>query len=155
MSDTVFDTDPWRKKRDALYRQWIVDPAAISFVLMVGTSIEMFDDIADADKPVDRSTVYGVMFFLLTEMPMNQFFNAHRANLVPLMFASLNAWIDSNELESGDRTDRARAYVLRDMFIEIVLHVIFLIHGRSRMRELSMVVRKFFLHETIEDYLGE
>jgi hypothetical protein len=148
-----FDTLGWRKQRDAKYREWIRDPAAIAFVTLLGDTAELFDDVVDKDKPVTDAAVARVLFFVLTDLPVNPFFERHKLQLVPLMHMAINAWLDANDLEKGDKTDRARAYVLRDLMIEVVMHTVFLLHGRQRQRELSLEIRQFFLHETFDQYV--
>jgi hypothetical protein len=95
-----------------------------------------------------------VFYTLLIELPLNPFFDKFKRELVPLMVAGINAWQDANELEKGSDNDKALAYVLRDWYVELVMFVVYLLHGRDRARELSMEIRRFFSqHETLHAYM--
>lgn len=148
-----FDTDAWRKQRDVNLMAWIGDANAVSFVVQFADVCELFDDLIDRDKEIKDADVIRVLFCVLTEMPMNPFFDTWKRQLIPIIITGINAWLDANELEKGTANDRVFAYVLRDWYMEFVSFVIYLTRGRDMMRALSMEVRRFFTHhETLEQY---
>ncbi|MEQ8504583.1 MAG: hypothetical protein RIB80_04605 [Rhodospirillales bacterium] len=149
-----FDSRQWRATRDAKLMEWLQDPHAVQFVVLFSDACELFDDLIDKDKPLEDGHVVRVLFGLLTEMPVNPFFDRWKAQLVPLIITGINAWLDANELEQGDENDKVFAYVLRDWYMEFLSFVIYATRGREVMRELSMDVRRFFTHhETLEQYM--
>jgi len=150
-----FDTQDWRAVRNAKLSGWIGDPNAVAYVLAVGAASEFFDDLIDKDKPISDDTIVDMMFTLLIDMHANPFFSRYKAELLPLMSMSINAWLDANKMEGQEGNGQNRAYVLRDLTIEIALYVIGLVRGRTYMREVSTLVRSFFLHETLEEYKGK
>jgi hypothetical protein len=150
-----FDTRPWRAGRNIRLMGWIGDVSAVEYLLMIGESSEFFDDLIDKDKPLSDDQIIRMMFTLLLDLQTNSFFQRHKTELLPLMSISMNAWLDANTLERQEGNGANRAYVLRDLTIEIAIHVIGMVRGRAYMREVSASVREFFLHETLEEYKGK
>lgn len=150
----AFDSEAWRAERDRRLAEWVGDPDAVRFIVQFADVCEVFDDLWDKDKPVTKDDLSRILFALLTEMPLNPFFDRFKGNLVPLLITGINAWLDANALEQGTRNERVFAYVLRDWYMEFVSFVIYLTRGREFMRAVSLDVRHFFTHhETLEQYL--
>jgi hypothetical protein len=148
-----FDTIEWQQLRNGKLVEWVKDPAAIQFILDFSDTCELFDDLIDKDKPISDAHVVRVLFKVLTEMPLNPFFDHHKARLIPIIVTGINAWLDANSLEQGDDNDLVFAYVLRDWYMEFVAYVIYLVRGRDYMRAVSLDVRHFFTHhETLDEY---
>jgi hypothetical protein len=148
-----FDSASWRRVRNERLREWIQDEHAISFILDYSDAVELWDDLIDGDKGIDKQHVMRVFVNILTVLPLNPFFNHYKPVLMPLINAALNAWIDSISLEKGSDNDKAIAYVLRDYMHEIFIYTIFLTRGHDYMRSVSLEVRNFFSsHESLEEY---
>jgi len=148
-----FDTYEWQQLRNQKLHEWLGDPYAVDFILIFGDACELFDDMIDKDKPIEDEHVIRVLFSLITEMPINPFFDRFKHQLIPILVTGINAWLDANQLEKGTDNDKVFAYVLRDWYMEFVSYVIYLVKGRDYMRMVSMDVRHFFTHhETLEEY---
>jgi hypothetical protein len=149
-----FDTPEWQALRDSKLREWVGDPAAIAFFITFCDACELFDDVTDGDKPIKQEHVNRVLFALLTELPVNGFFDTHKRLLIPIIITGINAWLDANELEKGSENDRVFSYVLRDWYVELLSFVIYVTKGRDYMRSKSLEIRQFFTHhETLPQYL--
>lgn len=149
-----FDSKEWRDTRNAKLAEWVGDPAAIAFFLTVADTSEFFDDVVDADKPIEDGHAERVLFALLTQLPLNPFFHAHAQQLCAIMHTGINAWLDATAMErTGDVEKRKRAFVLRDWNLELLMHIVFLTRGRQYMRSVSLEIRDFFLHETLDEYM--
>lgn len=150
---TDFDSQEWREERNRMLAEWVGDSDAVRFILDFADACELFDDMIDKDKPIEDGHVVRVLFNLLTEMPLNPFFDRWKWQLVPIIITGINAWLDANSLEKGSDQDKVFAYVLRDWYMEFVAFVIYLTRGRDYMRSVSLDVRHFFTHnETLEQY---
>lgn len=147
-----FDTMEWRAQRDVRLMEWLGDPHAVSFVQIVGECSEFFDDLIDKDKPISDAWIYGMLYKLMIDMHENPFFTHYKTSLIPVMSTSINAWIDANALEKGTDENKNRAFVLRDLTVEVLLRTIELVRGREYLRAVSLPVREFFLHETLDEY---
>ena len=150
--DPAYDTQPWRELRNQKLAEWIGDEQAIRFILDFSDACELFDDLIDRDKPLEDGHVTRVLWNLLTELPINPFFDTYKFQLIPVIVTGINAWLDANELEKGDRHDQAFSFVLRDWYMELIALVIYLIHGRDYMRQVSLEIRRFFTKETLDEY---
>lgn len=153
MNTPEFDTIVWQQLRNEKLVEWISDRHAIQFILDFSDTCELFDDLIDKDKPIGDDHVIRVLFKVLTEMPLNPFFDRYKGQLVPIIVTGINAWLDANTLEGGNDNDLVFAYVLRDWYMEFVAYIIYLVRGRDYMRSVSMDVRHFFTHhETLDEY---
>lgn len=150
---TAFDTEAWRAQRDANLLKWVGDPDAVKFIIDFADACELFDDLIDKDKAIPDDHVTRVLFNLLTEMPLNTFFDKWKRQLIPLIITGINAWLDATALEKGDDNDQVFAYVLRDWYMEFISFVVYMTRGRAAMRAHSLEIRRFFTHhETFEQY---
>lgn len=148
-----FDTEAWQEARNAKLFEWTQDLNAVRFIVQVSDTGELFDDLIDKDKPITDEHIIRVLFVVLTEMPLNPFFERFKHQLIPVITTGINAWLDANVLEKGSENDRVFSYVLRDWYAELIAYVIYLTRGRDFMRTVSMDVRNFFTHhETLEQY---
>lgn len=149
----AFDTPAWRALRDEKLRSWVGHEDAVEFITQFAHVCEVWDDLIDRDKDLSDAAIHNAFWMLLTEIPLNPFFDQFKRQLIPLMISGINAWLDANELERGSPNDRVFAYVLRDWYMEFVSYVIYLTKGREYLREVSLEVRKFFTHhESLEAY---
>jgi hypothetical protein len=154
MSALQYDSENWRQIRNSLLQKWVQDNNAIVFLLIIGNTAELWDDLIDQDKDLSPNEINTVFVDLLIRLPLNPFFEAYKAQLTPLMITGINTWQDSNALATGEENDKAIAYVLRDWYVEIVMFVIYLLRGYETMRDLSLEVRKFFgQHESLQAYM--
>lgn len=148
-----FDTPEWQALRNEKLQEWIQDPYAIRFIVDFADTCELFDDMIDRDKPLEDDHIVRVLFKVLTEIPLNPFFDRFKSQLIPIIVTGINAWLDSTALENGSDNDKVFAYVLRDWYMEFVAYVVYLTRGRDYMRDTSMEIRQFFTHhETLEEY---
>ena len=151
-----FDSGAWQQQRNQKLLAWTNDPYAVQFIVQFSDACELFDDMIDKDKPIPDDHVVRVLFVLLTEMPLNPFFDRHKTSLIPVIVTGINAWLDANQLEKGSDNDRVFSYVLRDWYAELIAFVVYLTRGREYLRGASMDIRRFFTHhETLEQYRGE
>lgn len=151
-----WDSMGWREQRNGLLLEWIQDAQAVRLCLDISHFCEVFDDFVDQDRLVSKKDMANAVFCALHHIPANPFFNAHRATLLPVMFTCINAWLDSNELCSGDESEKALAYTLKGLGVETVLTCIAITRGTEYLRSVSPDIRRFFMaHQTFSDYCKE
>lgn len=151
-----WDSDEWRELRDAKLIEWLQDPAAVRFVLDMSHFVEIFDDLVDQDKPVSQRDMTHAVFSALYHIPANPFFNAHRAVLLPVIFMFTNAWLDSNELAKGDETEKALAFTLKGLGVEVLLACVSITRGVDYLRTVSADIRRVLMaHQSFADYCKE
>ena len=156
-----FDTPEWRHIRDEKLRGWIQDDHAVNWFLDFCHVCEVFDDMADQDKPISKADITTALFASLVEMPTNPFFTNHRQVLAGVIITGINAWLDANELEKTEyspdtrfveREDTIKAFCLRDFYMELLAAIIYLTAGPDHMRKVSLEVRRFFQKESFIEY---
>lgn len=151
-----WDSEEWRAIRDTQLLEWLQNPDAVRFFLDLSHFVEIFDDLVDQDAPVSQKDLAHAVFSALYHIPANPFFNAHRTTLLPIIFNSTNAWLDSNELASGDETEKALAYTLKGLGIDVLLACISITRGVEYLRSVSADIRRAFMaHQSFADYCKE
>lgn len=150
-----YDTPSWRAQRNEKLREWIENEQAVQFVLIYADICEVWDDLIDKDKPIHDDDINRAFLQALVALPANDFFVAHRHQMLPLMVSGINAWMDSTTYEKGGSDhQRVFSYVLRDWYMELVSMVIYITRGWSYLRDVSIEVREFFTHhETLDQYM--
>ena len=116
------------------------DAAALGYLQSICYAARLMDDAVDADHgPVDYHRLFHV---LLVELPANPFFQAHRAALIAMHSATLNAWQDADAWLAHADIRRQHALVFRDYLTELGLLVAYLVGGYDHRRAISLPVRK-------------
>jgi len=151
-----WDTQAWRDDRDAKLFEWLQNADAVRFCVDVSQFSEVFDDYVDQDRTVSKSDMTRAVFGALYHIPANPFFNAHRGTLLPIMFLFVNAWLDSNELADGGESEKALAYTLKGLGVEVLLACIGITRGTDYLRTVSADIRRAFMaHQSFADYCKE
>lgn len=151
-----WDAEQWRVLRDAKLLEWMLgDKDAVRFLVAVSTVAECWDDLID-EAVVTEQRIHRAFTDALIGLNFNPFFVRHRDMLLPAMIMSINGWLDANDMQrSSDRTQRACAFVLRNLGIELIPLAAMLVGGWEHMRDVSQPVREFFAHETFEQWEAE
>lgn len=152
----TWDNADWRVQRDARLFEWLQNADAVRFCVDVSQFSEVFDDYVDADVVVQKGDMTKAVFNALYYIPANPFFNANRGTLLPIMFMFVNAWLDSNELAGGTESEKALAYTLKGLGVEVLLACIGITRGTDYLRTVSADIRRAFMaHEPFADYCKE
>jgi hypothetical protein len=151
-----WDSADWRKLRDAKLMEWLQNPDAVRFFLDLSHFVEIFDDFVDQDRPVSKKDMSTAIFSALYHIPANSFFNANRGVLLPIMFTCTNAWLDANELADGTQSEKALAYTLKGLGVDVLLACVSITRGIDYLREVSADIRRVFMaHQSFADYCKE
>lgn len=151
-----WDSAEWRDARDAKLFEWLRNEDAVRFCVDVSQFSEVFDDYVDADVVVQKGDMVRAVFNALYHIPANPFFNTNRSTLLPIMFMFVNAWLDSNELAGGTESEKALAYTLKGLGVEVLLACIGITRGTDYLRTVSADIRRAFMaHESFADYCKE
>jgi len=139
------DTENWRRLRNIKLLEWFGgNQSAVDFLVALSSIAELWDDLVDKDKQPSRKEIDAVFWNALVTLPANEFFNANKAFLMPLVIQSINAWQDSVELENGNTNDRAYALTLRIISLQIAPMIVLLLRGQEAMRDVSTDMWRYF-----------
>lgn len=156
MLSETWDGAKWRDLRNAKLMEWLQDPLAVQYVMNLSHFVEIVDDFVDQDKPVSKEDLSHALFSALYHIPANPFFQANKTMLLPITFTCINAWMDSNDLASGDETEKALAFTLKGLGVEALLTCIAITRGVEYLRTVSADVRRLLMaHQTFADYCKE
>lgn len=157
-SDLRFDSKEWRKRRDAQLMEWCGNnDHAVHFLLDLIQMAEVWDDIVDGDE-LDLVQVESAMWAGMVRLPLNPFYQEHATYLTPLIIHAINTWKDANVLSKGTRDQRAVAYTLRHMDLQIVQAVVRLTRGDEALREIGPQIWTLYAarpDDGIDQWLGD
>ena len=127
-------------------------PDAVRWLLGVWLTIQTWDDVADGDK-IEREDLDRAIF--LTMAPIDLFFEANKAMLLPLMANAVLKWKASDTIERERMTEHLpKAYMWRAGFYDVVLQVLAICKGEdfamSNAHRVAMIYG-----EKLEDYMKE
>lgn len=138
-------SEEWKNVRDVRLRTWLLgDDDALNFLVTISNITEVWDDLIDGDKPVTAGQVNGAFFDALVNLSNNPFYVKYRERLTPIIIQSINSWLDANDLEKGGSNQRALAYTLRNMDIQLLQFIVYLVGGFEHMRSVSREIWDFF-----------
>lgn len=130
--------------------------AAVDLVSLLAWASQVMDDLIDKDKPVSDEALFKLFWTLTIELPANQFYRQHEAELQPLLAVAIQDWKDATTLErTGDAEDRHLSFVLRNQLIALAIRCAGLIGGYQWQQEVSIPLRRFFYDETFQQYLDD
>ncbi len=118
--------------------------AAFDFCNSFFRWVHMLDDLVDRDKEVPAGAVSFLSYSLFHTLACNEFFQQHKASLLPVMLISSQAWADSESWKK--RTDvlhRITSQVLKSAYQEVFLMVAALCGGIAHMQKISETYRDY------------
>jgi len=126
---------------------------AAAFCSMIFEASQVWDDLIDGDKPVDKEQINSVFWNLLVALPGNAFYRQHIDSITPIIMQSISDWHVANALEKGDNHDKSIAFVLRDSVSALLIHCATLIGGYQWGRNVAVDIRRAIHDETLDEYV--
>lgn len=115
-------------------------PQALAFVRLVNGIAHFFDDVADGDQPLTARDAELAAWRSLVELPRNEFYRTHFAELNPLMAAAIQNWSMANRWEeTSEQLDAA--FILRSAYMDVITHALTLVGGREWGLRLAQELR--------------
>jgi hypothetical protein len=141
----IWGSEEWKAERDVKLRYWLKNNEDAFNLLMEWSDIgELWDDFIDRDKPISVERVHNAFMAAVVEIPNNSFFQEHRLTLTPILIQAISSWMDANEFEHGTVSQRALAYTLRNIDIQLVQCVVYIIGGFDWLRQNSRDIWNLF-----------
>jgi len=125
---------------------------AIAYCTMIFEASQVWDDMIDGDKAVDKEAINSVFWNILVAMPGNSFYRQNVDSITPIIMQSITDWHVANALEDGSEHEQSIAFVLRDSVSALLIHCATLIGGYKWARQVAPEIRKAIHNETLEDY---
>lgn len=129
------------------------DPDAVKFCESFFFITQVWDDLVDGDRKVDKADVDRAFWLAMVEMPANPFYALHGPALNAFIAQSACAWFDANELEQGTTHEKTLAFVLRDAVGGLISLCAYLLGGYDWMRAVSPGIRRLVHDEPLGKYL--
>ena len=149
-----FDSVEWRVERNKALREFLGNDDAVEFFVRLGNFTEVIDDLFDKDKAVSNTELLDALQFVLCDMPFNRFYKEFDRELRGQMQMAINGWIESNRLKHGGETDKAVAYVIRDLSHEMLLSAGVWLKGTNAINEFYKL-RSLLTNDSFDEYAKE
>jgi len=128
------------------------DMEALDLAEIVISFTHGWDDLIDCDKEVSDHLINEAFFSGVIELQKNRFFEAHKAELLPLLEQGVYDWFDSNALlEEGNLP---AAFVLRTSIMSMIIRCAFILGGQEWGRKASLAIRRYTLDD-FEEFVKE
>jgi hypothetical protein len=138
--------------KSSLEEHFQLPASAVEWLLMMFQVTQVFDDIADGDK-VSREELDKCIWNTLVAMPLNHFFAANSATLVPVVALSVLKWQGSDAAERAGQANEM-SFAWRATFYDLCMIAVQACHGVDMAIQLSADVLKLY-GETFSDYQKE
>lgn len=137
---------------DHFLESFSLTPEASNFLLKVWRAIQLFDDVADGDA-VERTELNAVLFDFFLGFMDDPFMVQNATHLKPHLVTLVLKWQASDIAERNGEAS-ARSYMWRAGYYDLILFVVFLVHGYDQTVLASKDIMDFY-GESLEEYLGE
>ena len=129
--------------------------AAAAWLYQVVEALHLWDDLIDKDRELADDHIDHVFRLMLVEMPRNPFFQAHAANLVPVLVMAIQNWKVANSVERGQESDVSLecAFVIRSSYVDLVTMVATICGGDTHGVEVAKRVRALAHKEGFAKYV--
>lgn len=127
-------------------------PYAITFLIDLFNSIQIFDDYADGDE-VTREDLNELIYATLFSIPSNPFYRDNNLSLLPVILTMIMKWQASDKAERNGEADE-KSYVWRAGYYDVVLQVITICNGPKWTTQNADLVMMLY-GEKYEDYIKE
>jgi len=144
------DDTIWLRKN--LEEHFQLPASAVEWLMMMFDAIQVFDDVADGDG-VQRKDLDKCIWNTLVAMPLNHFFSANAATLLPIVAVNILKW-QASDLSERNWTAGAMSFAWRAGFYDLCMIAVQLCHGTDKAIELSSDVMKLY-GEDFEAYRKE
>lgn len=126
---------------------------AIRFFVDLYEVLQVWDDLADRDKPVSQNDIHNTFWRTLIEIPRNSFYRAHFNDLSPLLSAAILNWHAANKLEATDSdSDKEISFIIRSNYVDLLIQSALLIGGVQWAIEVTPVIRRAWHDEGLVGY---
>lgn len=114
------------------------------FVELFCERCHFLDDVIDGDKEFTDVDLVQSELAMMLAFSTNPFWAKHGSFLIPLIIASYNAWLDSNEwAESKDPVKKCHSDVVKSFYHEVVFACVYLCGGWAKLREFTQKHREY------------
>lgn len=153
MHDGEWDSTEWRKVRNLKILEWFHgNQAAVDCFVMISQIAETWDDLVDKGEANEGDVERSYMNALIG-LECNKFYTENRPMILPIMIIMMNGWLDSNEMvHTASKENHVKAYVLRNLGLELLPLFAFLTGGYDHMRKVSLEMREFFTHDDFDEW---
>jgi hypothetical protein len=129
---------------------------ATQLALDIWAVAQVWDDLYDQDRNVERDEITGSLRRLVYTIPTNPFYAAHAHELAPLMHDMMLRWQIANTLETEQREagDIAKAWMLRAGIYQVFVYIASLAVDPLWASVVGAEIWRTY-GETLEDFVEE
>lgn len=133
------------------------DEAALNFLQHYNFVANVWDDLIDGDIQGTDPRVSRAFETALVHIPRNQFYQAYRNELQPVMEVAISNWHAANHFQASPAGEDhlVKAHMLRFSGVDVFLLCARLIGGMEWANQCAIELRKVYPSETLADFTNE
>ena len=128
------------------------DRNAVQYALDILYIAHLWDDLIDKDRERTDAEINAAFVKALAKIPLNPFYAANAANLLPLTLCNIWKWQDSNELIQGSNGHKVLGYITRTGVWDIIYFCMFLTGTEDWIRQHGTAFWQTFGQDTVTDF---
>lgn len=141
--------------KEKFYYWFQGDQEASDWCFHIWNCIQVWDDLIDKNKDVSNHDIDNCFTMLLTNIPLNKFYEENKHYLLPIIISCVLQWKTANIFEnSSNEDDINKAYVLRASYYELLMMVAYLIGGFEWASTVAPDIWRFY-GEKFKDFNNE
>lgn len=122
---------------ERLYYYCKGDEEAFKFLCLFFRLVHFVDDAYDKDRDVPEAETYQALLDVFFGLPNNKFYLEHKAELEPILWAYVDSWVTSNQMEKLGETGLNLSYGLKEAALGMCGQVARILGGVGWMFEVS------------------
>ena len=155
-AETKDDLPPWDQKFPPVEVMFLGNQEAVDFMQTISEWTHLYDDLIDGDKEIDKDDVHRVMWKIMVDLPMNNFYRMHSNKLAPVIATGILNWRGANDMErSGVKEELFISHATRYSINDLALLVMLILGGADHAAKYARPARLVFQRDTIDHYLKE
>lgn len=155
-AETEQDLPPWDGQLPSTAEMFLGNQEAVAFMEIISRWTHLYDDLIDADKPIDPDFVHQVMWEVMVNLPMNNFYRANATTLAPVIATGILNWRGANDMERlGSKEELHISHATRYSINDLALLVLLLLGGPKHAAQYARAARLAYQRDTLKHYLKE
>lgn len=129
---------------------------AYDMVRMLGDLSHTWDDLVDGDERRSEQDINAAFLTCLVYLPMNPFYRAHQAAIIPMWVSVVASYEAANRFErDGDAQGLEIGHVLRYLAGHIATYAIVACVGQAKASDYVAKMWKAVVGERVGEYIEE
>lgn len=131
------------------------DMDAVGLVMSVVKIADVWDNLIDGDKEVDKKAINDAFWLACIDIPRNPIFRQYQLDITTLFSTGILNWHVANQLQQGDDHAKQIAHVTRYSIADVSLYLAAAIGGPEWATHVGPELRVRSQKDRLENFMKE